>query len=206
MSNNKKHHFRRDGRQLSKEKEIVEDTPVEEVAADSQVVEETLVEDMDALEDAQVEEVSEVDELKIKLDEMEDKFLRVSAELANIVQRNRNERELIQRYRSQDLAKKLLPVIDNLERAIAAEVTDEQSNSLKKGVEMVLESLNVALKEEGIEEIPAKGEQFDPNIHQAVQIVPVSEGVEADTIVEVLQKGYKLQDRVLRASMVIVAQ
>ena len=206
MSNNKKHHFRRDGRQLSKEKEIVEDTPVEEVAADSQVVEETLVEDMDALEDAQVEEVSEVDELKIKLDEMEDKFLRVSAELANIVQRNRNERELIQKYRSQDLGKKLLPVIDNLERAIAAEVTDEQSIILKKGVEMVLESLNVALKEEGIEEIPAKGEQFDPNIHQAVQIVPVSEGVEADTIVEVLQKGYKLQDRVLRASMVIVAQ
>ena len=206
MSNNKKHHFRRDGRQLSKEKEIVEDTPVEEVAADSQVVEETLVEDMDALEDAQVEEVSEVDELKIKLDEMEDKFLRVSAELANIVQRNRNERELIQKYRSQDLGKKLLPVIDNLERAIAAEVTDEQSISLKKGVEMVLESLNVALKEEGIEEIPAKGEQFDPNTHQAVQIVPVSEGVEADTIVEVLQKGYKLQDRVLRASMVIVAQ
>ena len=206
MSNNKKHHFRRDGRQLSKEKEIVEDTPVEEVAADSQVVEETLVEDMDALEDAQVEEVSEVDELKIKLDEMEDKFLRVSAELANIVQRNRNERELIQKYRSQDLGKKLLPVIDNLERAITAEVTDEQSISLKKGVEMVLESLNVALKEEGIEEIPAKGEQFDPNIHQAVQIVPVSEGVEADTIVEVLQKGYKLQDRVLRASMVIVAQ
>ena len=206
MSNNKKYHFRRDGRQLSKEKEIVEDTPVEEVAADNQVVEETLVEDMDALEDAQVEEVSEVDELKIKLDEMEDKFLRVSAELANIVQRNRNERELIQKYRSQDLGKKLLPVIDNLERAIAAEVTDEQSISLKKGVEMVLESLNVALKEEGIEEIPAKGEQFDPNIHQAVQIVPVSEGVEADTIVEVLQKGYKLQDRVLRASMVIVAQ
>ena len=202
MSNNKKHHFRRDGRQLSKEKEIVEDTPVEEVAADNQVVEETLVEDMDALD----EEVSEVDELKIKLDEMEDKFLRVSAELANIVQRNRNERELIQKYRSQDLGKKLLPVIDNLERAIAAEVTDEQSNSLKKGVEMVLESLNVALKEEGIEEIPAKGEQFDPNIHQAVQIVPVSEGVEADTIVEVLQKGYKLQDRVLHASMVIVAQ
>lgn len=60
---------------MSKEKEIVEDTPVEEVL-DSQVVEETLVEDMDALEDAQVEEVSEVDELKIKLDEMEDKFLR----------------------------------------------------------------------------------------------------------------------------------
>lgn len=179
---------------MSKEKEIVEDTPVEEVA-DNQVVEE-----------AEIEEISEVDELNIKLDEMEDKFLRVSAELANIVQRNRNERELLQKYRSQDLGKQLLPAIDNLERAIAAEVTDEQSISLKKGVEMVLESLNAALKEEGIEEIPAKDQKFDPNVHQAVQIVPVSDDMEADTIVEVLQKGYKLHDRVLRASMVIVAQ
>ncbi|MHC5267934.1 nucleotide exchange factor GrpE [Enterococcus sp. LJL98] len=180
-----------------KEKEIVEDTPVEAVN-DNQAVEE--------VEEVETTELSEVDELKQKLDEMEDKFLRVSAELANIVQRNRNEREQLQKYRSQDLGKKLLPAIDNLERAIAAEVTDEQSISLKKGVEMVLESLNAALKEEGIEEIPAKGEKFDPNVHQAVQIVPLNDDTEADTIVEVLQKGYKLQDRVLRASMVIVAQ
>ena len=61
-------------------------------------------------------------------------------------------------------------------------------------------------KEEGIEEIPAMGETFDPNLHQAVQTVPASEETPADTIVEVLQKGYKLQDRVLRPSMVIVAQ
>jgi molecular chaperone GrpE len=62
------------------------------------------------------------------------------------------------------------------------------------------------LKEEGIEEIPAEGEPFDPNLHQAVQTVPATEDVPADTIVTVLQKGYKLHDRVLRASMVIVAQ
>lgn len=70
---------------------------------------------------------------------------------------------------------------------------------------MVLESITVALKEEGIEEIPAMGETFDPNLHQAVQTVPASEETPADTIVEVLQKGtnYKI---VLRPSMVIVAQ
>ena len=64
---------------------------------------------------------------------------------------------------------------------------------------MVLESLRQALKEEGIEEIPAEGETFDPNLHQAVQTVPATEDVPADTIVTVLQKGYKLHDRVLRA-------
>ncbi|MEO2498630.1 nucleotide exchange factor GrpE [Enterococcus faecalis] len=96
--------------------------------------------------------------------------------------------------------------IDNLERAMAIEVSDEQGESLKKGISMVLESITVALKEEGIEEIPAMGETFDPNLHQAVQTVPASEETPADTIVEVLQKGYKLQDRVLRPSMVIVAQ
>ena len=86
------------------------------------------------------------------------------------------------------------------------ELEEDQAVNLKKGVEMVLESLRQALKEEGIEEIPAEGETFDPNLHQAVQTVPATEDVPADTIVTVLQKGYKLHDRVLRASMVIVAQ
>lgn len=113
---------------------------------------------------------------------------------------------MLQKYRSQDLGKKLLPAIDNLERAMAANVEEDQAANLKKGVEMVLESLRQALKEEGIEEIPAEGETFDPNLHQAVQTVPATEDVPADTIVTVLQKGYKLHDRVLRASMVIVAQ
>lgn len=151
-------------------------------------------------------EVSEVDELKMQLDEMEDKFLRASAEIANMTNRNRNERELLQKYRSQDLAKQLLTSLDNLERALNTEVTEEESLTLKKGVEMVLESMRNALKEEGIEEIPAEGATFDPNLHQAVQTVPASEEHPADTIAAVLQKGYKLHDRVLRASMVIVAQ
>lgn len=151
-------------------------------------------------------EVSETDALKNELNEMEDKFLRARAEIANMSNRFKNERELLVRYRSQDLGKKILPAMDNLERAMAIEVDDEQGASLKKGISMVHESLLNALKEEGIEEIPAVGEAFDPNLHQAVQTVPAGDGVESDTIVEVLQKGYKLQDRVLRASMVVVAQ
>lgn len=154
----------------------------------------------------EVVELSETDQLTQQLEEMEDKFLRASAEIANITNRNRNERELLQRYRSQDLGKKLLPAVDNLERALAIDVTDEQGLSLRKGIEMVYESLLQAMKEEGIEEIPSLGETFDPNVHQAVQTIPATEEHPSDTIVEVFQKGYKLGDRVLRASMVVVAQ
>ena len=170
---------------------------------------EELQEEMEAVDAAGVSEVeveaTEIENLKAELSEMEAKFLRARAEIANMSNRNKNERVLV-RYRSQDLGKKILPSIDNLERAMAIEVSDEQGESLKKGISMVLESITVALKEEGIEEIPAMGETFDPNLHQAVQTVPASEETPADTIVEVLQKGYKLQDRVLRPSMVIVAQ
>jgi molecular chaperone GrpE len=173
-------------------------------------VQEDIEIDTEATEDSGVSDVEaeefELINLKAELEEMEDKFLRARAEIANMANRGKNEREQLQKYRSQDLAKKLLPSIDNLERALATDVSDDHGASLKKGIEMVLESLKQALKEEGIEKIPAKGESFDPNLHQAVQTVPATEELSADTIVEVLQEGYKLHDRVLRPTMVIVAQ
>lgn len=172
------------------EQEVVE---VEEIPTDTD-------------EEVQEEVKSDVEILQEKLEEMEDKFLRASAEIANITNRNRNEREQLQKYRSQDLGKKLLTSLDNLERAMAIEVSDEQGASLKKGIEMVLESMRHAFKEEGIEEIPAEGVAFDPTLHQAVQTIPANDEFSADSIVQVLQKGYKLHDRVLRPSMVVVAQ
>lgn len=179
-----------------KEKNEQQETEVEAAA------EETTVEE--AAEE--VVEATQEELLQAKVEELEDQYLRARAEIANITNRNRNEREQLQKYRSQDLAKKLFPAMDNLERAMATEVSNEQGASLKKGVEMVLESMRHALKEEGIEEIKAAGETFDPNLHQAVQTIPAGDDVAADTIVEVLQKGYKLHDRVLRPAMVIVAQ
>jgi molecular chaperone GrpE len=171
-----------------------------------EVEEEVEAEETMETEEIDIPEVSEVEDLTNKFSEMEDKFLRARAEIANMSNRNKNEREQLIRYRSQDLGKKLLPAIDNLERALATEVTDDQSASLKKGVEMVLETLTVALKEEGITEIKAEGETFDPNLHQAVQTVPAEDDVAPETIVNVLQKGYQLHDRVLRPAMVVVAQ
>lgn len=174
------------------------DSEENEKMTDEETVEEINEED--------VQPVSEVEDLKAQLSEMEDKYLRASAEITNMNNRFRNERETLQKYRSQDLGKKLLPALDNLERAVATEVEGEQNENLKKGVEMTLESLRSAMQEEGIEEISAQGEIFDPTMHQAVQSVPATEDQPAETVVQVLQKGYKLYDRVLRASMVVVAQ
>lgn len=187
------------------EKEVVptpEETPPEEMPGAATTNEEELVVE-ETPEEALTKEVAS---LKESLQQMEDKFLRAQAEIANITRRNKTEREQLSRFRSQDLAKGILTSLDNLERALAAEVSDEQGTALKKGVEMVLASLKQALKEEGVVEIPASGEKFDPNLHQAVQTLPADDEHPADTVVQVLQKGYQLHERVLRPAMVIVAQ
>lgn len=149
---------------------------------------------------------SELKQLKVEIEELEDKNLRLQAELVNMRQRNQKEREDAAKYRSQDLAKALLPAIDNLERALEVEANDGNAEALKKGVEMVLDNLKQTLVSHGVEVITAQGETFDPNIHQAVQTVPSDDEHPTDIVVQELQKGYKLYDRVLRPAMVIVAQ
>ena len=145
-------------------------------------------------------EKSELDLANERAEAFENKYLRAHAEMQHIQRRANEERQLLQRYRSQDLAKAILPSLDNLERALAVEgLTDD----VKKGLKMVQESLVHALKEEGIEEIPADGE-FDHNYHMAIQTVPADNEHPADTIAQVFQKGYKLHDRILRPAMVVV--
>lgn len=176
------------------EQEMVEETPTEMVEETTETVE---------VEQPEVDELAKV---KADLEEMENKYLRVQAEMANIQKRNAKEREDAAKFRAQSLATELLPVIDNLERALAIEVTDEQGKSLKKGIEMVMETFKTALENEGIEVIDPLNEPFDPNFHQAIQTVPVEEGQPSETVVQVFQKGYDLKGRVLRPAMVIVAQ
>ena len=111
------------------------------------------------------------------------------------------------KYDGQKLATAILPSLDNLQRALQAQSSNKaQEESILTGVKMVLKHLQQALKENQVEEIPAAGQKFDPTLHQAVQTVPADDQHPAETVVEVLQTGYKLKDRVLRPSMVVVAQ
>ena len=174
--------------ELIKENVVTDETPQEEVT------EETTT------------ELSNEEKLQQEVERLNDQVYRLSAEISNIQKRNAKERQDAAKYRSQSLAQNLLNVIDNLERAIASPSESEDAQNLKKGIEMVYESFLYALKEEGIEEIDALDQPFDPTLHHAVQTVPVEEGQEADKVVQVFQKGYKLKGRVLRPAMVIVSQ
>ncbi|MDN6161266.1 MAG: nucleotide exchange factor GrpE [Atopostipes sp.] len=151
-------------------------------------------------------EVDELTELEDEIKEVKDQNLRLQAEIQNMRRRNKINREESARYRSQDLAREILPVLDNLERALDTEVTDEAGNNLKNGVKMVLEGFNRALTAVNVEEIQAEGQTFDPNYHEAIAQVPAEEGQESGIVTEVYEKGYKLHDRVLRAAKVIVTE
>ena len=174
--------------ELNEENVVTDETPQEEVTEETKT------------------ELTNEEKLQQEVEKLNDQVYRLSAEISNIQKRNAKERQDAAKYRSQSLAQNLLNVIDNLERAIASPSESEEAQNLKKGVEMVYEGFLYALKEEGIEEIDALNQPFDPTLHHAVQTVPVEEGQEADRVVQVYQKGYKLKDRVLRPSMVIVSQ
>lgn len=147
----------------------------------------------------------EIQQLKQDVQENEEKYLRLYAEFENYKRRIQKENQTMKAYKAQDVLNDILPTIDNIERALQIEGENEQFQSLKKGVEMVHESLINALKENGLELIETEGHQFDPNIHQAV-VQDDNPDFESGEITQELQKGYKLKERVLRPSMVKVNQ
>ena len=154
---------------------------------------------------------NEIEELKTRISELEgenvklkNEYLKAYADTENTRRRLQQEAEQTRKYRIQSFALDILPVLDNLERALAIEPTPE-TESYRKGVEMIYQQLIHALTKEGVSEIEAMGKEFDPNFHQALMMEAV-EGVEPNHVTEVLQKGYMLKDRILRAAMVKVSE
>lgn len=153
-----------------------------------------------------VEEVVEVDELtlvKQQLEEEQDKAIRLRADFENYKRRVQLDKESDYKYRAQSVLTDILPVLDNFERALAVNVTSEEAVSLVKGVEMVYRTLLDAVGKEGLEVIEAEGVPFDPNFHQAV-MQEKDDSKESGIVLQELQKGYKLKDRILRPTMVKV--
>lgn len=148
-------------------------------------------------------EVDEVAALKEELEAEQNKYLRLLADYDNFKRRAQKDRQDAEKFRSQSLLVDLLPVMDNFDRALSVETKSEESASLLKGVEMVQKSLLEAVKREGLEEIKALGEPFDPNFHQAV-MQEKDETAEPGIVLMELQKGYTLKGRVLRPAMVKV--
>ncbi|MBZ2404841.1 nucleotide exchange factor GrpE [Liquorilactobacillus hordei] len=189
------------------EKKAVDESVKDETAA--QVDENKATSEKSAVdnEDSEKEELKQkVAELQKKCDDFEDKYLRAEAEMANMHTRFKKEQEKLLRYDGQSLAKDVLPVIDNLNRALQIEVTDDASKQLKRGIELVFNDMEKALKANNVTKIEALGQVFDPALHQAVKSVPAEKEQKNETVIEVFQDGYMLKDRVLRPAMVVVAQ
>ena len=138
---------------------------------------------------------------KAEIDEKEDRLKRLMAEFDNFKKRSAKEREGLYSSLVSDIAISLLPVIDNLEKAVSVQTED---NNYKVGVELVLKQFKDVLKSNGINEIEAVGKTFDPQLHEAVSSVEDSElGVQE--IKEEYRKGYIIGDKVIRHSLVVVA-
>jgi len=157
--------------------------------------------------DVSAEELKELRESAAKADENWDRFLRLTAEFDNFRKRAAREKEESIRYANHKLLERLLPVMDSFDMAIAAANTPDAdtSQSLREGINLVLQQFKSALTEAGLEEIDAHGKPFDPNLHEAVSQLETKD-FEEGHVAQQLRKGYRLRDRLVRPSSVIVAR
>ncbi|WJI90755.1 nucleotide exchange factor GrpE [Weissella viridescens] len=180
-----------------------EAAPLNDEEVDVEVIEPE--DDVVEVDETTTESVAdEIADLKQQLSDADDKFLRAQAEMQNMQTRLAKEQAQALKYANQKLGLAVLPALDNLERALQVEADDDASEQLKKGVEMVFGTLKQALSDNGIKEVGQVGDTFDPNYAQAIQSVPADDEHPADTIASVMQKGYMLEDRVIRPAMVAV--
>lgn len=144
-------------------------------------------------------------ELEKEKEDLFNRHLRLQAEYDNFRKRTQKEKAADLTYKSQALVTELLPVLDDFERALLTASEDEAELNFVDGMKIIYRQLTAVLEKEGVEIIPTVGEEFDPNIHQAVATVS-DDQYETNVVVEELQKGYLLKDRVIRPAMVKVNQ
>lgn len=147
-------------------------------------------------------EPTELERVSAERDQYLDALQRLKAEFDNFRKRNDRERQTVALGATRDVVRGLLPVMDNLERAVAA--LGDQGEGIVAGLEMVRGQLAGLLTGHGVEEIPAHGEAFDPMVHEAIATVP-SPGHPEGTVVEVVEKGYRQAEHVLRPTRVVIA-
>lgn len=182
--------------QTEKDKDIVQEAGASEAAAEQAAAEQAA-----APEAEEAAQQQEAEQLKAALAEQESKYLRLLAEYDNYRKRSQREKSTTWADAQAEAVLALLPVYDNLERALKQETCDE---AYAKGVEMTMNQLKTILEKLGIEEIPTVGQTFDPLLHNAIFHVE-DEGLGKNVIAECFQTGFKLGGKVVRVAMVKVA-
>jgi molecular chaperone GrpE len=171
----------------------------------SELIDEKQTEEKGEEEISEMEKLqNEINALKEEVNQWKDKFLRKMAEFENYKKRVAEDQLQLVKYSNEKLIKDLLPVIDDFERALTFSKEELKNNSVLQGVEMIYNKLMKILSDYGLKKIDAMNQPFDFNYHEALLQVP-KDGVEPLTIIEEVEKGYLLNDKVIRHSKVIVA-
>ncbi|WP_136254868.1 nucleotide exchange factor GrpE [Onishia niordana] len=187
-------------------------TPSQEDESDRSTLEtevhdtvETIERESEADENAEADMLAaKVEELEESLQEAKDQQLRAAAEAQNVRRRAEQDVEKARKFALEKFVKELLPVIDSLEKALEA-MEDGASDTHREGVSMTLKMQQDVLAKFGVEAVDPEGEPFDPQYHEALTMVP-SPDVEPNSVIEVMQKGYLLNGRLVRPAMVVVSQ
>lgn len=182
---------------MADEKKMSEELE-EEVETKSEEIEEEEVEEEHSLE-------TQIANLQEEVNNWKTDYYKVFADMENLKRRLQNEHANNMKFMMQSFIEQLLPIVDNFERSLAVVNPSEEVQNFLKGYEMIYKQIMEVLKQQGVEVIEAEGKEFDPNVHQAVMSVQ-DENFESGMVVEELQKGYKLKDRVIRASLVKVSE
>lgn len=164
------------------------------------------IEDIDSQIVEEQTEIDEFEEMARKLEEMNDKFLRLYSEFENYRKRTAKEKMEMIKFASEDAIKDLLPVVDDYERAL--EDLNNQENApetVKEGIQLIYNKFLSFLTQKGVKEIVAKGEMFDENLHEAISQFPAQDETQKGCVVDVVLKGYTMYDKVIRYSKVVVA-
>jgi molecular chaperone GrpE len=151
---------------------------------------------------AQVGSVDEFSKLKSERDALFDRLARLQAEFDNFRKRQARENTEFRDYALTSAIRELLPILDSMDRALQ---TQPEAQEFRKGIELIDKQFHDALSKLGVEPIDAKGQPFDPNLHQAIQMVE-SPDIEENHVVDELQRGYRIKDRLLRPAMVTVSK
>ena len=182
-------------------KQSEEDAAPEMTALEKRLAEKAAQEsDEGADENAGPETLTEAQEAIAELNE---RIVRLTADFDNFRKRAQREKDEARQFANQGLLEKLLPVLDNFEMALTA--VKDADPSVRDGVQMILDQLLSVLKESGVEPVDAMGQPFDPNLHEALSQEETTE-VEEGTVVQQVQRGYKLNDRLVRPARVVVAK
>lgn len=176
-----------------------------EVNTEEKLQAEAEIDPSESTEDQEEQTVNEVEELQQKLSTLGEQLLREQAEMQNVRRRAQRDVESAHKFALEKFATELLSVVDNLERAIGAiDAEDESQKAVAEGLELTLKTFIDVLTKHSVVPVDPEGQPFDADLHQAVSMVPNAE-VEPNTVINVFQKGYTLNGRLIRPAMVVVS-